>query len=91
VISEAGEVHRRPHQVAGELVKTLGVGGIDGGSVVNAEARVPPRQEKVDALGSDEPSVSKKSEDFVAEEALGNMGVEVRDGKPRAVIEENPL
>jgi hypothetical protein len=37
---------------------------------MNAEARVPPREEKVDALGSDELSVSKKSEDFVAEEEL---------------------
>jgi hypothetical protein len=54
VIAEAGEVHRGPHQVAGELVEPLGVAGVDGGSVMNAEARVPPREEKVDALGSDE-------------------------------------
>jgi hypothetical protein len=38
----------------------------------------------------DELAVSKKSEDFVAEEELGVMGVHVRDGKPRAVLEENP-
>jgi hypothetical protein len=37
VIANAREVHRGPHQIAGELVQTLGVLGIDGGSVVNAK------------------------------------------------------
>jgi hypothetical protein len=37
VIAQAGEVHRGPHQIAGELVEPLRVGGIDGGSVVNGK------------------------------------------------------
>ena len=57
---------------------------------MNAKTRVPPGEEKVDALGSDELSVSKKSEDFVAEEELGVMGVDIGNGKPGAVLEENP-
>jgi hypothetical protein len=57
---------------------------------MNAEARVAPGEKKVDALGSDELSVTKKSENLVAEEELGVMGVDVRDGMPRAVLEENP-
>jgi hypothetical protein len=61
VVAKAGEVHRRPHQVAGELVQTLGVLGIDRGSVVNAKARIPPGEEKVDALLGDESAVSKTS------------------------------
>jgi hypothetical protein len=57
---------------------------------MNAEARVAPGEEKVDALLRDELSLSKKSENLVPEEELGVMGVEVRDGTPRAVLEENP-
>jgi hypothetical protein len=90
VIAKTGEVHRGPHQVASELVEAFGVAWVDGGSVVNAEARIPPREEKVDALGSDELAVSKQSEDFVPEEELGVVAVDEGDGMPRAVIEENP-
>jgi hypothetical protein len=71
-------------------VQTFGVAGEDGGSVVNSKTGVPPGEEKVDAVLGDEISVSKKPEDLVPEEELGVMGVEVRDGKPRAVLEENP-
>jgi len=38
MVAKSGEVHGRAHQVAGELVEPVGVGGIDGGAIVNAEA-----------------------------------------------------
>ncbi len=80
VVAKAGEVHRRPDPIAGELVQTLGVLGIDRGSVVNAKPRIPPGEEKVDALLGDESVVSKKSEDVVPEEELGLVGVDIGDG-----------
>ena len=80
VIAEAGEVHRGSHQVAGELVEALGIAGVDGGPVMNAETRIPPGQEKVDAILGDEVSVSKKSEDLVPEEDLCLVGVDEGDG-----------
>jgi hypothetical protein len=43
VIANAREVHRGPHERAGQLVETRGVGGIDGGSVVNSRTGIPPR------------------------------------------------
>jgi hypothetical protein len=55
---------------------------------MNAEARVPPAEEKGDALGSDEFTVSKKCEDLVAEEELGLVGVDEGNGKPGSVREE---
>jgi hypothetical protein len=39
-------------------------------------ARIPPGQEKVDAILGDEVSVSKKSEDLVPEEDLCLVGVD---------------
>jgi hypothetical protein len=81
VIAKAGEVHRRPHPITGKFVEPLGVGGIDRSSVVNAKTRVPPRLVKV-ALGSDELTVSKKSEDFVAEEEFGDVGVDLTASRP---------
>ena len=80
VIAEAGEVHRGSHQVAGELVEALGIAGVDGGPVMNAETRIPPGQEKVDPIPGDEVSVSKKSEDLVPEEELCLVGVDEGDG-----------
>jgi hypothetical protein len=47
---------------------------------MNAETGVPPGEERLDALLSDERSVSKKSEDPVPEEVLGVVGVDVGDG-----------
>jgi hypothetical protein len=88
VIANAREVHRGPHEIACELVETRGVGGIDGGSVVNAKTRIPPRQEQVDALLGDDLAVSEKSQDLVAEDEL--KGVDIGDRLPRPVVEENP-
>jgi hypothetical protein len=91
VIAKAGDVDRGPHEIAGELVEPLGVAGIDGGSVVNAETRIPPEQEKVDALSGDELAVSRKSYNLVPEDELGLNGnphrgqvaTTRRRGKPR--------
>jgi hypothetical protein len=38
MVAKSREVHGRAHQVAGELVEPFGVGGIDGGVIVDAEA-----------------------------------------------------
>jgi hypothetical protein len=46
---------------------------------MNAETRIPPGEEKVDAVRGDEFAVSKNSEDFVPEEELGLLGVERRE------------
>ena len=43
MIAKPGEVHRRAHQIAGKLVESLGVAGVDGGVVMNAEAGMAPR------------------------------------------------
>ena len=37
VKAKPGQVHRGTHEIAGEPVKPLGVVGIDGGVIVNAE------------------------------------------------------
>jgi hypothetical protein len=57
---------------------------------VNAKTGIPPRQEQVDALLGDELAVSKKSQDLVPEDELGLVGIDIRDGMPGAVIEEEP-
>jgi hypothetical protein len=90
VIAKPREVHRGPHQVAGELVESFGVGRVDDGSVVNAETGIAPGQEKLDALLGKEVSVSEKSQDLVPEEEPSLVGVDEGNGLPRAVIEENP-
>ena len=38
MVAKSGEVHGRAHQIAGKLVEPVGVGGIDGGAVVDGEA-----------------------------------------------------
>ncbi len=53
MVAKPREVHGRAHQVARELVEPLGIGGVDGGAIVDAE-----RKEEVDALLGKEPSVS---------------------------------
>ena len=50
VESQSGQVDGRAHEIAGELVQSLGVGGVNGRSIVNRETRVSPRMEEVDAV-----------------------------------------
>jgi len=38
MVAKSGEVHGRAHQIAGKLVEPFGVGGVDSGSIVDAEA-----------------------------------------------------
>lgn len=57
-----------------------GIAGMGGGSIVNAKTRIPPGQEKIDAVLGDEFAVSKKSDDVLPEEELGLVGVESGDG-----------
>jgi hypothetical protein len=42
VIAKSREVDGRAHQIARQLVEPFDVGGIDGGAIVDAEARMPP-------------------------------------------------
>ncbi len=48
-----------------------------------------PRQEQVDAVFRNEVPVSLKSEKLVAKDKLGFVGIDVRDGMPLSVREEN--
>jgi hypothetical protein len=48
-----------------------------------------PRQERLDTLLGQEPAVSKKSKHLVTEEELGLVGVDVGDGMPRPLTQEN--
>ena len=50
------------------------------GALMESHPRIPPGQEKVDAILGDEVSVSKKSEDLVPEEELCLVGVDEGDG-----------
>jgi hypothetical protein len=67
MIAKPGQVHGRAKQVACETKKSFGVVGIDGGVIMNAEARMAPREEQVDSLLGDEVFVTQESEHFVAE------------------------
>jgi len=48
-----------------------------------------PREEQVDALFGNEVPVSEKSEKLMAKSKLGFVGIDVRDGMPLSVREEN--
>ena len=37
MVAKSGEVHGRAHQIAGKLVEPVGVGGIDGGAIVDGK------------------------------------------------------
>lgn len=84
------QVHGRALQITSEPMEAFGVVGIDRGVIVNLEPRMAPGQEQVDALLGDELAVSKKSKQLVAEKKLGLVGIEIGDGLPRAVTEEDP-
>ena len=49
-----------------------------------------PRKEQVDALFGNEVQVSEKSQKFMPKDKLGFVGIDVRDGMPPSVREENP-
>jgi hypothetical protein len=77
-------------QVASESMEPFGVVGIDGCVIVNIETRMAPRKQQVDALFGDEVPVSKQSQKLMAKDQLGFVGVDIGDGKPLPVREENP-
>ena len=66
-------------------MQALGVGGIDGGAVVNGEAGMSPREEQVDAVLGDKPPVPEQGENLVSEQELGLVLVDVRNGGPLAL------
>ena len=49
-----------------------------------------PRKEQVDALFGNEVPVSEKSEKLMAKSKLGFVCIDVRDGMPLSVREEEP-
>lgn len=67
-------------------MKSFGVLGQDRRVVVHRKAAVAPREQKLDALLGKETLFSKKLKDFVAEEELGLVGVDVRHRLPLSVI-----
>jgi hypothetical protein len=62
MVAKSREVHGRVHQIARELVESFGIGGIDGGAIVDAKTRVSPGEEEVDALLGNGLAVSKKTQ-----------------------------
>jgi hypothetical protein len=90
MIAKPGEVDGRAHQITRKLVQSLGVRGVDGGSIVDAEARMPPRKEQVDALLRNEPLISQEAENLVTEESLSSVFVDVGNGHPFAVGRPHP-
>ena len=58
--------------------------------VWNIETRMSPRKQQVDALFGDEVPVSKQSQNLMTKDQLGFVGVDIGDGEPLPVREENP-
>ena len=90
MIAKAGQVHWRSVQVASESMEPFGVVGIDGRVIMNVETRMSPRQKQVDALFGDEVQVSEQCEDLMTKDELCFVGVDIGDGMPLPVGEENP-
>ena len=49
-----------------------------------------PRQKQVDALFGDEVPVSEQSQKLMTKDELGFVGIDIGDGMPLPVGEENP-
>ena len=49
-----------------------------------------PRKQQVDALFGDEVPVSEQSQKLMTKDQLGFVGVDIGDGMPLAVREEDP-
>ncbi len=71
-------------------MESFGVVGIDRRVIMNFETRMAPRKQQVDALFGDEVPVSEQSQKLMTKGQLGFVGVDIRDGKPLPVREENP-
>jgi len=89
MIAKAGQVHWRSVQVASESMEPFGVVGIDRCVIMNVETRMSPRQKQVDALFGDEVPVSEQCEDLMTKEELCFVGVDIGDGMPLPVREED--
>ena len=90
MIAKAGQVHWRSVQVASESMEPFGVVGIDRRVIMNVETRMAPRKQQVDALFGDEVEVSEQCEDLMTKDELCFVGVDIGDGMPLPVGEENP-
>ncbi len=76
------EADRRPHDVAGETLHRRLILGLDGDSVVDRKARVPPRQQQLGPLLGEQTLVLEKPHELVAEEQLGRTLINVRNRDP---------
>ncbi len=90
MIAKAGQVHWRSVQVTSESMESFGVVGIDRRVIMNVETRMSPRQKQVDALFGDEVEVSEQCQDLMTKDELCFVGVDIGDGMPLPVREEDP-
>jgi hypothetical protein len=90
MIAKAGQVHWRSVQVTSESMESFGVVGIDRRVIMNVETRMAPRKQQVDALFGDEVPVSEQSEELMTKGQLGFVGIDIGDGMPLPVREEDP-
>ena len=71
-------------------MESFGVVGIDRRVIMNVETGMAPRKQQVDALFGDEVEVSEQCEDLMTKDELCFVGVDIGDGMPLPVREENP-
>ena len=71
-------------------MESFGVVGIERRVIMNVETRMAPRKQQVDALFGDEVKVSEQSEELMTKGQLGFVGIDIGDGMPLPVREEDP-
>jgi len=86
---DAGQGDRASQEVTRESFDAFGVGGPDGWRSVDGESGVSKRSEELDTLFGEESFGLEQVKDFVSEELLGAMGIEVGDGSPMTLVIPN--
>ena len=71
-------------------MESFGVVGIERRVIMDVETRMAPRKQQVDALFGDEVKVSEQSEELMTKGQLGFVGIDIGDGMPLPVREEDP-
>jgi len=86
---DAGQGDRASQEVTREPFDAFGVGWPDGWRSVDGESGVSKRSEELDTLFGEESFGLEQVQDFVSEELLGGMGIEVGDGSPMTWVIPN--
>lgn len=86
---DAGQRNGASQEVTREPFDALDVGGPDGGRSVDRESGVSKRSEELDTLLGEESFGLEQVKDFVSEELLSGMGIEVSNGSPMSFLIPN--